>query len=219
MSAGLFAAALLALSALPIVPAYAWIAARRPRLVPGRFLAAAAAGLPAVALALLAKLALPEPSTTFAGIAFAAFVGAALTEEAAKLASVVVLRRFLRGDADDGAALGIASSLGFAFFETAVYAASDPVVAIVRAATAAPLHAACGARIGAGAYAGSWPRLAGGLAAAVAVHGAYDLGLFLPGFPPFVSPAIAALAMLSAVALVPRDAAADPRPRGKRKAR
>jgi RsiW-degrading membrane proteinase PrsW (M82 family) len=47
-----------------------------------------------------------------------------------------------------GAAVGLLAGLGFAMIESAAYGAADSHVILPRAFTAAPLHGACGARIG-----------------------------------------------------------------------
>jgi RsiW-degrading membrane proteinase PrsW (M82 family) len=113
-----------------------------------------------------------------------AFVFIALTEEGGKYL-LLRLTRKRWGAEGNGAPAGIAASLGFAFFETVVYASSTPSAALVRAVTAAPLHAACGAWVGRAAVERRSAPLfaAADFSFAVFVHGAYDLTLLVPGFP------------------------------------
>jgi RsiW-degrading membrane proteinase PrsW (M82 family) len=204
MSGAATLAILLALAGLPMVPAYIFIAHRRPGFVPQRFFLAAAAGIAAVVPAAFIQILLPRPSSGFAALLFGAFVSIAAVEELSKFAGVRLVRRFLGGRLDDGAAAGIAASLGFALFETAAYASTDLRIALLRALTAAPLHAACGARVGSAAFA---PRLFGAspvaaLVAAIALHGVYDLALVLPGYPVALPIALTLIALASSLPLI-----------------
>jgi RsiW-degrading membrane proteinase PrsW (M82 family) len=75
------------------------------------------------------------------------------------------------------------AGLGFAIIENASYGAADMGIAFIRAFTAAPLHGACGARVGA-AVADlrdkPFPALLRFLSA-VAIHGMYNFMILLRG--------------------------------------
>jgi RsiW-degrading membrane proteinase PrsW (M82 family) len=97
-----------------------------------------------------------------------------------------------------GALTGLVAGLGFAIIENASYGSVDMGIAFVRAFTAAPLHGACGARVGA-AVAGlhdnpfsALPRFL----SAVALHGMYNFMILLRG----VSWILAILVAFSALA-------------------
>jgi hypothetical protein len=101
----------------------------------------------------------------------------------------------------------LAFGLGLAAFETLALAAADPGLAWLRAITAAPVHAAGGAYAGravAAAGAGRLP-VAGWMAAAVFVHGAFDFALGAPGFPAAFPVAIALGAGVTAIDLARRS--------------
>jgi RsiW-degrading membrane proteinase PrsW (M82 family) len=204
MSGALVLAGLLALAALPMALAYPLIAHRRPSFVPQRFFLAAGLGILAVIPAALVQILLPRPRSGFFALFFGAFGSIATVEELSKFAILRLLRRLLAGSEDDGPAAGVAASLGFALFETAAYSSSDLGIAVIRAFTAAPLHAACGARVGLASYS---PRFLSGrslfaLAAAIALHGVYDLALVLPGYPVALPISLALIALASAIPLI-----------------
>jgi RsiW-degrading membrane proteinase PrsW (M82 family) len=96
-------------------------------------------------------------------------------------------------------AAGLITGLGFAIIESAVFGASNPGNALLRAFTAAPLHGACGARVGSSIVMfRKYPMQAFfRFIFAVATHGIYDFMLIIPGR---LSPVIALLIALSAFA-------------------
>ncbi len=180
------------LSAAPLAAGIGYLSAKRPHFGLLRFLLAVATGFAAVIPAAITQLLFPPLSSSgvfsLAGHAFAVI---ALTEEGAKYLSVRALRKRW-GEPGNSVPAGMAASLGFGFIETIVYASANPSAVFVRAVTAAPLHAACGAWIGkAASDAAPAPGRAGYFAAAVIVHGAYDLGLLVYGFPIIVPVLIA----------------------------
>ena len=97
-----------------------------------------------------------------------------------------------------GCAVGLVAGLGLAILESAAYGAAGTGVILLRLFTAAPLHAACGARVGAAAVllgfrpARSFFRFL----TAVAIHGIYNYMIMLPG--PFSL--VAVLIAISALA-------------------
>lgn len=211
MSGAVTLAILLALAALPMAFAYLFIAHRRPDFVPQRFFLGAAVGILAVIPAAFLQILMPRPSTGFSALLFSAFIVIAATEELAKYAALRLSRRFLGGRSDDGAPAGMAASLGFALFETAAYASTDLGIALIRAVTAAPLHAACGARVGKAAFAPRplAPKPLISLLSAIAIHGVYDLALVLPGYSALLPVALAFLALASALPLLRTENSGD----------
>ncbi|GHV89743.1 hypothetical protein AGMMS50268_02460 [Spirochaetia bacterium] len=84
-----------------------------------------------------------------------------------------------------GAIAGLIAGLGFALIENASYGAANMGVTLLRSFTAAPLHGACGARVGAAAAIcrdRPLPALARFLSA-VAIHGMYNFMILIPGIP------------------------------------
>jgi len=100
------------------------------------------------------------------------------------------------------ATAGLVAGLGFAILESAVYGASSPGNALLRAFTAAPLHGACGSRVGFSVVLLREHPARGILRflSAVAIHGAYNFMLNIPGrFPPIAAVLIAVSALISAI--------------------
>ena len=146
--------------------------------------------IPAVILELVLEATWPN----FRGVAlnlFRAFVVAALVEESIKL-GVVKLFVFNRREFDevtDGIVYTITASLGFAFFENIMYGFGEPMVILIRAFTAVPLHAIASGIMG--YYLGlsrfNDPSASGkGLLLAVLIHGFYDFFLFTGSFFSFL---------------------------------
>jgi RsiW-degrading membrane proteinase PrsW (M82 family) len=196
MSGILFFFSLVVLSALPLFVAYAYTRRKYPEYSFKSGLLAVTAGLTAVIPVALLQYLLPEAGGSLRGILFRSFVIAAMVEEGAKY----IVLRGIRSRLDTPFAAvpsGILASLSFALFETAVFASADPSIALLRACTAAPLHAACGIWVGRAAFI---PKGHGGRAfmllfSAVSVHGAYDLVLSIPRFPGIVAVILAFAAL------------------------
>lgn len=191
------------LSAFPLLISFPFILRRRPDFTLPAFLISVALGLLAVAPAAIVQTLLPPLESGYASLLAYAFLVTAGIEEGSKFLVLRIFRKRI-GPPDEGSTAGIAASLGFAFFETVVYASSNPLIALLRAATAAPIHAACGAWIGKAAQA---PRLLSartifGFIPALAVHGAYDLSLFVTGFPAIVPALIAAASLVFIVGVI-----------------
>ena len=96
-------------------------------------------------------------------------------------------------------ATGFIAGLGFAILESAVYGASNPGNALFRAFTAAPLHGACGFRVGSAiAMFREHPVQAFfRFLSAVIVHGVYNFMLIIPGHVPSIAAILIALAALA----------------------
>jgi len=145
--------------------------------------------------------------TGIAWAAYTAFIVAGLVEELFKLSVLQVYsfrsRHF--NEAMDGVVYGAASGLGFATLENIFYVFSPDggvAVSILRALLSVPGHALWGAVLG--FYAGAG-RLCGrpllgslkGLAAAVALHGIYDLPvMIISQAPDAFDPALGILLLL-----------------------
>ncbi|MDR0628866.1 MAG: PrsW family intramembrane metalloprotease [Treponema sp.] len=105
-----------------------------------------------------------------------------------------------------GGATGLVAGLGFALIESASYGAADIMIALLRACTAAPLHGACGARIGMGMLgfkAGPY-RVLWRLLSAVIIHGMYNLMVISPGIPPLLPILIAFSSFFTAMHVIHR---------------
>jgi RsiW-degrading membrane proteinase PrsW (M82 family) len=100
-----------------------------------------------------------------------------------------------------GSAAGLVAGLGFALVESATYGASDIWIALLRTVTSAPLHGACGARIGA-AVAGFRDRPIPSLArliTAIAIHGMYNFMILISGVPAIMAILAALCALASSI--------------------
>ncbi|GHU69664.1 hypothetical protein FACS189450_02900 [Spirochaetia bacterium] len=105
-----------------------------------------------------------------------------------------------------GSVAGLLAGLGFALIEGAAYGAANIGVALLRAFTAAPLHGACGARVGAAAAVcrdHPLPALLRFLVAA-AIHGMYNFMILLPGIPTVLAVFAALSALGSSVLFIHR---------------
>jgi RsiW-degrading membrane proteinase PrsW (M82 family) len=146
----------------------------------------------------------------------------ALTEEAGRLLILLVLSlvlaRFEKTPAlppeNLGSAMGLLAGLGFAVIETATYGAADLRNALLRAFTAAPLHGACGSRVGAAVFGfrDAPFRSVFRFAAAVLIHGTYNFMAVNPGMPVVFPILLVAASLFSALQTIrpgnPADSAA-----------
>jgi RsiW-degrading membrane proteinase PrsW (M82 family) len=204
---------LILISALPVLPLFLWIRRRAFPIRPSWFLLALLAGAVSLALAAFAQLLIPaSDNITMGNLIMSIFVRIALTEEISRLLVLLALfgigRRFnsstetsAAADRVRGALTGIIAGLGFAVIETALYGSSNFNIALVRAITAAPLHGACGARIGLGAiHIRTEPvRSFGNIIYAIIIHGMYNFMLISPGIPVIFPVLIAITAFFSSI--------------------
>lgn len=211
---------LIFVSALPVFLAILWYRLSRIPLSPLQcslaLLAGAAALFPALLLQRLAAgISAAEPGLW--SPAADIFIRIALTEESSRLLVLLVFFAFSgdlkksgpglkngepspSGDlAARGAAVGLLAGLGFAMLESAAYGAADFRTALPRAFTAAPLHGACGARIGSALLIfGTRPRRGVfRFFSAVLIHGVYDSMIIRPGLPSLLAVLIALSALAS----------------------
>jgi RsiW-degrading membrane proteinase PrsW (M82 family) len=205
---------LIFIAALPVFLAFLWF--RRLKLKGLWFLLSLASGILSLLAALVLQNLLPFPEAEGgpSSVLFGVFIRVALVEEISRLITLVPLLRWGRGREGTGGAFvpgalaGLAAGLAFAAVENAAYGAADIHVLLLRVFTAAPLHGACGIRIGAAAdLLIRGPRKSSALAAfrflsAVIIHGIYDLVIVSPGVPSFLSVFIALSACASSLAMI-----------------
>jgi RsiW-degrading membrane proteinase PrsW (M82 family) len=202
------------ISAIPVIAAYCWFRISRYPFSLLWFLIVLLAGAAAIFPALLLQNVIrfgPGRWTLFAKF----FIRIAFTEELSRLFVLLVLfwlsRRITAASPDAaplsysavsrGTAAGLVAGLGFAFLESAVYGASDAGIALLRIFTAAPLHAACGSRVGAAAVMIK-ERPAQAVfrfLSAIAIHGIYNFLIVSPGFPSVAAVLIALSALASSI--------------------
>jgi RsiW-degrading membrane proteinase PrsW (M82 family) len=207
---------ILLISSIPAIVVFIWFHfARYPFSVP-KMVAFLLAGAASFFPALFLQSIVAASSAIFSmagkwGPIGEIFVRIALTEEVSRLIVLsimffVVSRLSRQQDTVPGtsaitlaSASGLIAGLGFAIIESAVYGASNPGNALLRAFTAAPLHGACGSRVSSSiAIFRKYP-IQGffRFLFAVATHGIYNFMLIIPGN---LSTVIAILIALTALA-------------------
>jgi RsiW-degrading membrane proteinase PrsW (M82 family) len=208
---------LILISALPVIGVFIWF-----RLAKYEFdLLLFFWGLLGGALALLVagffqSLFPPLNNLDLRSLFFRLMVQIALTEEAGRLMILLVLRllldRFVKAPAlppeNLGSALGLLTGLGFAVIETATYGAADLRIALLRAFTAAPLHGACGSRVGVTVFSFRAAPLRGTFRfiAAVIIHGVYNFMVINPDMPVVFPILLVAASLFSALQTIrPRN--------------
>jgi RsiW-degrading membrane proteinase PrsW (M82 family) len=204
---------LIAISAVPVLAVLLWIRVRRLPVRLPWFLLALLCGAFSLGLAAVLQSLFPNAEEAGMGVALVKiFIQIALTEELGRLAALALLfglaRRFDK-EAEPltpafAAITGLIAGLGFAVIETAMYGASNFNIALVRAVTAAPLHGACGARIGlAVAHVRDAPvRALVRFLYAVGIHGMYNFIIISHGIPLVFPILIAFTALFSSIQLI-----------------
>ena len=203
-------AMILCISSIPAIAALIWFRLKRWPFSWPRFAFSLLAGATAVFPALLLQEIIP-----FGGRW--AVLARAFTEELSRLPLLAILffafsrfRSAAQHTVNEGNAFaqgiagasGFVSGLGFALLETTVYGASNPFNALLRILTTAPMHAACGFRVGSSIaqFKQSPARASAQFLSAVVIHSAYNLMLEIPGsLPPIAAVLIALSACASAV--------------------
>ncbi|GHT63361.1 hypothetical protein FACS1894110_00990 [Spirochaetia bacterium] len=209
---------LIFVAALPVFLVYLWFRLARFPLPLPWFLFCLLSGAAALFIALLLQNF--SPNTLLVN---------ALTEELGRLLMLLIFFKILnlmgkgippgpaaRADTTDapgifstnsavwGSVAGLLAGLGFALIESATYGAANMGVTLLRAFTAAPLHGACGARVGAAAAVcrdHPFPALLRFLSAA-AIHAMYNFMLLLHGIPTILAIFIAFSALGSSVLFI-----------------
>jgi RsiW-degrading membrane proteinase PrsW (M82 family) len=224
ISAPLILMLLICAAALPVFFIYLWFRLSRAPLSLPWFLICLLAGILSLFIALVFQSFFPGADRPLPGRSplLRVFIRIAFTEELSRLVVLFplfwIFRRlawdlpFRRRGAESareagadenaaagyGAATGLVVGLGFALIEGASYGAANMGIALLRAFTSAPLHGACGARVGFAASCIKSRPVPAILRffAAVAIHGMYNLMIILPGFP-FVLAILAAITALA----------------------
>lgn len=202
----------------PLVPACIWFRVKKYGVL--RFLLSAAAGILTVFAAALVQGLIPVELpglNRINAVLFGVFVRVSLIEEASRAVILFALLRFIPYSriypekdpiASDknpalffGAPSGLAAGLGFAAGESVIYGLANPGAVLLRVFTAAPLHAACGARIGSAAgKVLTQPFYAAILfMSAVLIHGVYNFSIQNPATPAFLPVLIAIAAFGSSL--------------------
>jgi len=210
---------LISISSLPLIAVYIWFRLAKYQISLIRFLfallAGAAAFFPAIILQSLLTFSLPAGRVA---LFYNFFFRIAFTEEISRLLmlflffwiSSLVKPSEKSGQAlsyntvKKGTAIGLVAGLGFALLESAIYGASNTGVLLIRAVTAAPLHAACGSRVGAAAvmFRTNPVQAIFRILTATVIHGVYDLMVNLPGFPAIAAVLIAISALVSSIMII-----------------
>jgi RsiW-degrading membrane proteinase PrsW (M82 family) len=216
---------LIFISSLPIFAAFIWFRIIRFPLTIRWFLGSLATGAAGLLLAgFLQGLFPPLTGIDMGTLLFKLFIQFALTEEFGRLIFIYlflrIYRRFLNPSPDQfsdttlpsGPATGFLAGLGFAVIETAVYGAADPGSAFLRAFVVAPLHGACGCRVGltAASLSRSPFRAFMFFLYAVGIHGMYNFMVINPALPPFFPIILVFAALLSSIRIIRRERRSPP---------
>jgi len=217
---------LIFVSSIPMIAVYLWFRIAKYQFSVYQFLFALLAGAAAFFCALILQDIIPSSLLTHGRMAlfFHFFIRIAFTEEASRLLMLFIFfwingrisdrrissRRIQSQENPDqplsyntvikGTAVGLVAGLGFAILESAVYAASDAGVLLLRIFTAA-LHGACGSRVGAAAVMlrTNPVQAVFRILTAVAIHGVYNFMVSLPGLPSIAAVIIAISTLITAI--------------------
>jgi RsiW-degrading membrane proteinase PrsW (M82 family) len=198
---------LIVAAALPAIIAFLWFRARKIPVNLPWFLVSLVAGLISLFIANLIQGFFPAFGNGRLGpVFFDIFVRIALLEELSRLFALTPLLLIIsrrRGiDVPFAAAVGLAAGLGFAMLESAFYGMADFRITLLRAFTAAPLHGACGIRVGTAMALFADKRRTKAvffLFSAVFIHGAYNLAIVSQAFSSVLAVLIAIAALFSSL--------------------
>jgi len=203
---------MLIISSLPVIGVYVWFRIVKYNISPVVFLIVLLIGAAAIFPAILLQnlLSLFGPTGGRAAMFYEFFFRIAFTEELSRMLLLFIfslvsgtLKPLSWSMVKKGTAIGLVAGLGFAILENAIYAAAnmDVKMLLLRAVTAAPLHAACGSRVGAAAVMlrSNPVQSIFRLLSAVAIHGIYNLMVTIPGFPAIMAILIAFSALITAI--------------------
>lgn len=213
------------IAVLPLIMVFFWFKARKLQITLPWFLIVIAAGIVSLFTAALIQNFLPQPEKNGLGaLLFGVFIRVAVIEEAGRLLTLIPLiktaNRFYgrkaafnaasidtssdASSAASSAAAGLVAGLGFAAIENAFYGMADINITLLRAFTAAPLHGACGIRIGAAIFEinRNPVKTISLFLSAVIIHGAYDLIIVSPAIPSLLAAAVAFLALFVSIRLL-----------------
>jgi RsiW-degrading membrane proteinase PrsW (M82 family) len=215
MSGLLILGLLIGIAALPILPVYIWLRLSKFPLSTTRFLLALLTGAFSLVFALILQLHFSGAAyiQTLGAVLKEVFIDVALTEELGRFFALFLfffLERFVIKEEVEAvsvkSAIGLAAGLGFALVESASYGAIDMNNALIRAVTTAPLHGACGARVGMvfALYAIKPVNALMQFISAVCIHGMYNLMVISPGIPWIFSILVSLAALISSIQAIRR---------------
>ena len=205
---------LIAASSIPAVAVYTWYRIARYPFSGLRFLLLLLTGAAAYFPVLLLQSIIP--ASIVAGRQLSAlaeiFLRTAFIEEVSRLFVLLIFffvaRRIAHSENTGawrevmiGSAAGLVAGFGFAILESVIIGAANAAVIPLRLITAAPIHAACGARTGAAvvmfrAYPGQAVLR---FLTAIAIHGIYNSIIIIPGLPAIAAVFIALSALASSI--------------------
>ena len=195
-------------SALPGIIVFLWFRARKSPVTLPWFLLSITSGIVSLLTAAFFQRFFPPGRDELWQLFFSVFIRIALVEELSRLvtflplfAAAIYARKTI---ISFGAALGLVSGIGFAILENAFHGITDIGVALLRAFTAAPLHGACGIRVGVAVFiVNKNPGKAFFyFVSAVLIHGAYNLIIVSPAFPSALAIIIALSALFASLPLL-----------------
>lgn len=195
-------------AALPVIIVFLWYRAKKSPVTVPWFLASIAAGIISLFAAALIQRFFPRATDELWPLFFGVFIRIALIEETSRLITLIpflmVANHRRTASASFGAALGLASGLGFAMLENAFHGMTDINIALLRVFTAAPLHGACGIRVAAAVF--NFHKNIGKslyyFIFAVIIHGAYNLIIISPALPSALAVIIAIAALFTSISLI-----------------
>jgi RsiW-degrading membrane proteinase PrsW (M82 family) len=204
---------LILVSALPVLAVFIWFRVGKYPITIPAFLLSLLGGAAAILIAALVQGFFPQDTPSgFRAILFKLFVQVSLIEEGSRLVVILLFlwfgKRFPKAPPytpGQGAILGLLTGLGFAVIENASYGAADMGIALLRAVTAAPLHGACGGRVGIAAVQfadGTQGRPIPRFLSAVTIHGMYDFMVVSPGFPAAVPVLLALVSLIPTIQMI-----------------
>jgi RsiW-degrading membrane proteinase PrsW (M82 family) len=230
MSGSLVLLIILLVSSLPVIIVYAWFRIAKYKFSSVWFLFALLTGIAAFFPALILQnfLNFSFHSGGRFELFYHIFFRIAFTEEFSRLLMLIIffiISNFIAKQSADktgdsslvdtkmppsltiirkATAAGLVAGLGFAILENSVYAALDTRVLLLRAVTAAPLHAACGSRVGSASVMFRTNPIQAfiRLIAATAIHGIYNFMAAIPGFSSMMAVLIAFTALASSIAAI-----------------
>jgi RsiW-degrading membrane proteinase PrsW (M82 family) len=213
---------IIAVSSMPVIAVYVWFRIAKYQFTLIRFLLVMITGITAFFPALVLQDLINFKIT--AGrleLFYHVFIRIALTEELSRLLMLAIyffisgylVRNIDRSITEQaaswnnikmGAATGLVAGLGFAILESTVYAASDIGILLLRTVTAAPLHAACGSRVGTAAimFRTNPFQAIFRILSATAIHGVYNIMISRTGASSMMGILIAFSALFSSIAII-----------------
>ena len=217
MNSILFLFFLLLASILPVIVLYLWVrrgnSESSVQVTLPWFLGAFTAGIVSLLIAAFIQRFFPSIDSTDspAPLFFYIFVTVALVEEISRLFTIFPLLKSSKSDRNRGfaAIVGFIAGLGFASAENALYGIglTDLNIPILRAFTAAPLHGACGIRIGAALFFIKHRpiRAIFLILSAIIIHGAYNLIIDSPAIPEILAVPTALAALVISLPMLKSD--------------